>query len=80
MSPTTKEMKITIINSERNEKRYTRVKLEDFVTQLRDGTYSQHYVLGKRLSYVDALDGGTVAGQRSPVWQRHRTPAHRSAG
>ena len=37
-------MKITIINSERNEKRYTRVKLGDFVAQLRDGTYSQHYV------------------------------------
>lgn len=37
-------MKITIINSERNEKRYTRVKLDDFVAQLRDGTYSQHYV------------------------------------
>ena len=28
-------MKITIINSERNEKRYTRVELEEFVAQLR---------------------------------------------
>ena len=32
-------MKITIINGERSEKRYTRVELEEFVEQLRDGTY-----------------------------------------
>ena len=32
-------MKITIINGERNITRYTRVELEEFVTQLRDGTY-----------------------------------------
>ena len=37
-------MKITIINSERNEKRYTRVELEEFVAQLRDGTYRQQYI------------------------------------
>ena len=37
-------MKITIINSERNEKRYTREELEEFVAQLRDGTYRQQYV------------------------------------
>ena len=37
-------MKITIINSERNEKRYTREKLEEFVAQLKDGTYRQQYV------------------------------------
>lgn len=37
-------MKITIINSERNEKRYTRENLDDYVAQLRDGTYRQHYV------------------------------------
>ena len=37
-------MKITIINSERNEKRYTREELEAFVAQLRDGTYRQQYV------------------------------------
>ena len=36
-------MKITIINSERNEKRYTREELEEFVAQLRDGTYRQQY-------------------------------------
>ena len=43
-SLTNKNMKITIINSERNEKRYTRVELEEFVAQLRDGTYRQQYV------------------------------------
>ena len=32
-------MKITIINGERTEKRYTRVELDEFVEQLRDGTY-----------------------------------------
>ena len=37
-------MKITIINAERNEKRYTREELDDFVAQLHDGTYRQHYV------------------------------------
>ena len=36
-------MKITIINSERNEKRYTRESLDDYVVQLRDGTYRQYY-------------------------------------
>ena len=37
-------MKITIINTERNEKRYTREELEAFVAQLSDGTYRQQYV------------------------------------
>ena len=37
-------MKITIINNERNEKRYTRVELETFVAQLRDGAYRHYYV------------------------------------
>ena len=35
-------MKITIINTERIEKRYTREELEAFVAQLSDGTYRQH--------------------------------------
>ena len=34
-------MKITIINGERTEKRYTRVELDEFVEQLKDGTYRQ---------------------------------------
>ncbi len=37
-------MKITIINNERNEKRYTRMELDEFVAQLQDGTYRQQYV------------------------------------
>ena len=37
-------MKITIINAERNEKRYTREELDDFVAQLRDGTFRQYNV------------------------------------
>ena len=32
-------MKITIINTERNEKRYSRMELDEFVTQLADGTF-----------------------------------------
>ena len=34
-------MKITIINGERTEKRYTRVALDEFVGKLKDGTYRQ---------------------------------------
>ncbi len=34
-------MKITIINKERTEKRYSRVELDEFVAQLKDGTYRQ---------------------------------------
>ena len=37
-------MKITIINSERKEKRYVREELEEFVAQLKDGTFRQQYV------------------------------------
>ena len=37
-------MKITVINKERNEKRYTRVDLDEFVEQLKDGTNRQKYV------------------------------------
>ena len=33
-------MKITIVNHERNIKRYTRVDLDEFVAQLADGTYA----------------------------------------
>ena len=37
-------MKITIINNERNEKRYTREELDTFAAQLKDGFYRQQYV------------------------------------
>ena len=36
-------MRITIINNERNEKRYTREDLDEFVAQLSDGTFRQSY-------------------------------------
>ena len=36
-------MRITIINNERNEKRYTREELDEFVVQLKDGTFRQSY-------------------------------------
>jgi GTPase SAR1 family protein len=34
-------MRITIVNSEKNEKRYTRMELDGFVAQLKDGTFFQ---------------------------------------
>ena len=37
-------MKITLINTERNEKRFSREEVEEFVAQLRDGTYRQQYI------------------------------------
>jgi len=37
-------MKITIINSERNVRRYSRLELDEFVRQLKDGAYRQQYV------------------------------------
>jgi hypothetical protein len=39
-------MKITIINAEKKKKRYTREELEEFVTQLQDGTFRQQYAHG----------------------------------
>ena len=36
-------MKITIINGERNEKRYSRVELDEFVAQLKNGTYRDEH-------------------------------------
>ena len=40
----TYNMKITIINKERNDKKYTRIDLDEFVEQLKSGTYRQKYV------------------------------------
>ena len=37
-------MKVTIINHVREEKRYSRIGLNEFINQLRDGTFRQHYV------------------------------------
>ena len=35
-------MKITIINNDKGEKRYTREELDEFVAQLKDGTFRHH--------------------------------------
>ena len=37
-------MKITIINPDGKEKRYTRVELEEYIEQLRNGTYRHTYL------------------------------------
>ena len=37
-------MKITIINTEKNEKKFTREELDEFVAQLQDGTFRQQNV------------------------------------
>ena len=37
-------MKVTIINNVRDEKRYSRIELNEFINQLCDGTYRQHYI------------------------------------
>ena len=37
-------MKITIINNEKKEKRYTREELNEFVVQLQDGVFRQQYI------------------------------------
>lgn len=37
-------MKITVINSEKKEKSYARIELDQFVAQLKDNTYRHHYV------------------------------------
>ena len=36
-------MRITIINTERNDRKYSRVELDEFVRQLADGTYHNRY-------------------------------------
>ena len=41
---TNTNMRITIINTERKEKTYSRAELDQFVAQLQDGTYRQRYV------------------------------------
>ena len=53
-------MKITIINNEKKEKRYSREELSDFVTQLKDGTYSLVADTGYTLVTTNRIE---VAGQ-----------------
>ena len=65
-------MKITIINSERNEKHYTRVELDEFVEQLCNGTYRQHDVRDFKKNVCFAAEwvkqnGETKAKNRNPL-------------
>ena len=39
-----RKMKVTIVNRTKEEKKYTRVELDEFVSQLKDGTYHHHYI------------------------------------
>ena len=49
INPNTKDMKITIVNRTKEEKTYTRVELDEFVNQLKDGTYHHHYIYSSQL-------------------------------
>ena len=65
-------MKITIINSERNEKHYTRVELDEFVEQLCNGTYRQQDVRDFKKNVCFAAEwvkqnGETKAKNRNPL-------------
>ena len=56
-------MKITIINSERNEKRYTRENLDDYVAQLREGTYRQYYANNLKKEVCFAAEWSKTNGE-----------------
>ncbi len=56
-------MKITIINNERKEKRYTRVELTDFVSQLKDGTYRHHHIRDYDKEVCFAAEWTKTAGE-----------------
>ena len=56
-------MRITIINPEKNEKRYSREELEEFVAQLKDGTFRQHYVCDYRKEVCFAAEWHKQSGE-----------------
>ncbi|MBQ7205129.1 MAG: hypothetical protein IJS04_04720 [Muribaculaceae bacterium] len=56
-------MKITIINSERNEKRYTREELDSFVASLKDGSYRQPYVWNYNKDVCFAAEWVKLSGE-----------------
>ena len=56
-------MKITIINTEKSEKRYAREKLDAFVYQLHDGTYRQHYIRDFKKEVCFAAEWVKVNGE-----------------
>ena len=56
-------MKITIINTEKSEKRYAREELDAFVCQLHDGTYRQHYIRDFKKEVCFAAEWVKVNGE-----------------
>ena len=56
-------MKVTIINTERTEKRYKRVELEEFVTQLKDGTYRERDLRDARKEVCFAAEWQKTNGE-----------------
>ena len=56
-------MKITIINTERNEQRFTREELDLFVAQLQDGTYRQDYVFNNHKKVCFTTEWAKQSGE-----------------
>ena len=56
-------MRITVINTERNERRYTREDLNEFVSQLQDGTFRQQYVQDYNREVCFAAEWIKVSGE-----------------
>ena len=56
-------MKITIINTERTEKRYTRIELEEFVAQLKDGSYRERDLRESRKEVCFAAEWQKINGE-----------------
>ena len=56
-------MKITIINTERNEQRFTREELDLFVSQLQDGTYRQDYVFNNHKKVCFTTEWAKQSGE-----------------
>lgn len=59
-------MKITIINNDKGEKRYTREELDEFVGQLKDGTFRQHYVRDFKKEVCFAAEWVKSNGETAP--------------
>ena len=56
-------MKLTIINTEKEERRYTREELDAFVNQLKDGTFRQQYVHDYQKEVCFAAEWQKVNGE-----------------
>ena len=59
-------MKVTIINNVREEKRYSRIELNEFINQLRDGTYCQRYISDFNKEVCFAAEWIKSAGEAKP--------------